>query len=143
MNAGFFSLILAAVLIIGYLLFYAINTSFLPSTIGGTSYGLRSFGVILMDIFLSEASVFLMLFSGALLALYSRSPSSGLVLSFFLTLFSLAAAAILFPFLKMVFPMPVDGLYASGLRLLESVLVIYSIFILFIEAISAGDLRNF
>jgi len=143
MKAGIISLGFAVVLIVGYLMFYVINTGFLPLTLGGGSFGFRSFAVIVMDLFLSDISVFLMLFSGAFLALYSRSSSSGLAISFIFTIFSLAAVAVLFPFLKTIFPMPAEGIYASGLLLLENVLIIYSIFTLLIEAISAGELRNF
>jgi len=143
MKAGIFSAMLAIILIISYILFYVINSNILPLTLGGVSYGLRSFAITIIDLFLSEVSIILVLFSGALLALYSRSPSSGLVLSFFLTIFSLAAVAVLLPFLKTILPMPSEGIYASGLLLLERVFIIYSIFILLVEAISAGELRNY
>ncbi len=143
MNAGLFSVILAIILIVSYILFYIANTNILPLTVGGTSYGLRSFAITIMDLFLSEISVALILFSGAFLALYSRAPSSALALSFLLTIFSLAAVAVLFPFIKTILPLPDESVYASGLLLLERVFIIYSIFILLIEAISAGELRNF
>jgi hypothetical protein len=143
MNAGLFSLMLASILIISYILFYAINTGLLPLTIEGNPYGFRSFAITVMDLFLSDASVVLMLFSGAFVALYSRAPSSALALSFLFTILALAAVAVLFPIIKTILPLSVDSVYASGLLLLERVLVIYSIFILLIEAISAGELRNF
>jgi len=143
MNAGIFSFILAAILIAGYLLFYIINTGFLPLTLTGVSFGLRSFAITVLDLFLSEASIALILFSGAFFALYSRASSSALALSFLLTIMNIAAIAVLFPFIKTALPFPAEGIYASGLLLLERVYIIYSIFILVIEAISAGELRNF
>jgi hypothetical protein len=143
MNAGMFSFILSAILVVAYIFFYLISIGFLPLTLHGESFGLRSFAIAIMGLFLSEPSVALMLFSGAFLALYSRASSSALALSFLLTILSLAAVAVLLPFIKTILPLPAEGIYPSGLLFLESVFVIYAIFILLIEAISAGELRNF
>jgi len=140
MNAGLVSLLFAALLIVAYLFMYIANNYFLQ---GGGGIGFRTFAISLLDLFFGSLSIYIYLFIGAYLSLFSRKPSADLLLSFLITLFAMLLVTFGLSALKNALPITIiPAYYPEGLILLEQYFVIYSIFILLLEAITANEVRN-